>query len=88
MDFVLKRRTLVIMLLLGLSMLGYISYKKLPLELIPNAQLPTLIVQVATPLEVDPSYIENQAVVPIEGAVGTLENVEKIESTLHRGMVQ
>ncbi len=82
MDFVLKRRILVIMLLLGLSMLGYISYKKLPLELIPNAQLPTLIVQVATPLEVDPSYIETQAVVPIEGAIGTLENVEKIESNI------
>jgi len=70
------------MLFIGLSMLGYISYKKLPVELIPNVQLPTLIVQVGTPLEVDPSYIENQAIIPIEGAVGTLENVEKIESNI------
>lgn len=82
MDFVLKRRVLITMVFLGLSLLGYVSYKKLPVELIPNAQLPALIVQVGTPLELDPSYIENQAVVPIEGAVGTLENVEKIESNI------
>jgi len=82
MNFVLKRRVLITMVFLGLSLLGYVSYKKLPVELIPNAQLPALIVQVGTPLELDPSYIENQAVVPIEGAVGTLENVEKIESNI------
>jgi multidrug efflux pump subunit AcrB/ABC-type multidrug transport system ATPase subunit len=37
---------------------------------------------VGTPLEVDPSYIENQAIIPIEGAIGTLENVEKIETNI------
>jgi len=70
------------MLFLGLTMLGYVSYKKLSVELFPNAQLPALIVQVVTPLEVDPSYIENQAIIPIEGAVGTLEGIEKIESNI------
>lgn len=82
MDFILKRRTLISMLFLGLTMLGYVSYKKLSVELFPNAQLPTLIVQVATPLEIDPSYIESQAIVPIEGAIGTLEGIEKIESNI------
>lgn len=70
------------MLFAGLTMLGYVSYKKLSVELIPNAELPTLIVQVGTPLEMDPSYIEKQAVVPLEGAIGTLEGIEKIESTV------
>jgi multidrug efflux pump subunit AcrB/ABC-type multidrug transport system ATPase subunit len=82
MDFILKRRILISMLFIGLSLLGYISYKKLAVELIPNTQFPTLIVQVGTTLEVDPSYIENQAIVPIEGAIGTLEGVEKIESNV------
>ena len=70
------------MLFIGLTMLGYISYKKLAVELIPNAQLPTLIVQVGSALEMDPSYIETQAVVPLEGAIGTLEGIEKIESNI------
>jgi len=82
MNFVLKRRVLISMLFLGLSLLGYVSYKKLNIELFPNAQLPTLIVQVATPLEMDPSYIETQAIIPIEGSVGTLEGIEKIESNV------
>jgi multidrug efflux pump subunit AcrB/ABC-type multidrug transport system ATPase subunit len=71
------------MLFLGITMLGYISYKKLPVELLPNAQLPALIVQVGTPLEIDPEYIESQAIIPIEGAIGTLEGIEKIESNIN-----
>jgi len=70
------------MLFLGLSMLGYVSYQKLSVELFPNAELPFLVVQVTTPLEMDPSYIETQAIVPIEGAIGTLEGIEKIESNI------
>ena len=70
------------MLFIGLTMLGYVSYKKLSVELLPNAQLPFLIIQVATPLEMDPSYIETQAIIPIEGAIGTLEGIEKIESNI------
>ena len=70
------------MLFVGLTMLGYVSYKKLDVELFPNAQLPALFVQVGTPLEMDPSYIEAQAIIPIEGAIGTLEGIEKIESNI------
>jgi len=82
MDFILKRRILISMLFLGLSMLGFISYKKLSLELIPNFQLPGMVVQVGTMIETDPSYIETQAIIPLEGAIGTLEDVEKIESNI------
>ncbi len=85
MDFIIKRRILISMLFIGLTMLGYVSYRKLSVELFPNAQLPTLIVQIMTPLETDPSYIETQAVVPVEGAIGTLEGIEKIESNISSG---
>ena len=70
------------MLFAGLTMLGYVSYKKLPVELIPNPELPTLIVRVGTPLEMDPAYIETQAVIPLEGAIGTLDDIEKIETNI------
>jgi multidrug efflux pump subunit AcrB/ABC-type multidrug transport system ATPase subunit len=82
MNFIIKRKVLICMLFLGLTMLGYVSYKRLQIELFPNPQLPTLIIQIATSLEVDPNYIENQAIVPIEGVVGTLEGIEKIESNI------
>jgi len=82
MDFIIKRKVFISMLFIGLTMLGYVSYKKLAIELFPNAQLPTLIVQVASVLDVDPSYIETQAIIPIEGSIGTLEGIEKIESNI------
>jgi multidrug efflux pump subunit AcrB len=30
----------------------------------------------------DPAYIEQQAVIPVEGSIGTLEGIEKIESNV------
>lgn len=69
------------MVFTALTMLGYFSYKQLDVELYPNATLPMLFVQVNTGLEVDPRYMESQAIIPLEGAIGGLEGVEKIEST-------
>ncbi|WP_321295213.1 efflux RND transporter permease subunit [Marinifilum fragile] len=90
MNFIIKRKVLIAMLFTGLSMLGYFSYKQLPVELIPNANLPMLFVQVGTGIEVDPRYMENQAIIPLEGVAGSLEGVEKIESTAgqQRGSIQ
>ncbi len=81
MNFIIKRKVLIAMFFTALTMLGYISYQQLPVELYPNATLPMLFVQVGTPLEVDPKYMENQAIIPLEGAIGTLEGIDKIEST-------
>ncbi len=71
------------MLFLGLTILGYVSYNRLPVELIPNAELPMLFVQIQSRIEVDPKYMENQAVIPIEGAIGTMGGIESIESSLN-----
>ena len=49
----------------------------------PNAELPMLFVQIQSRIEVDPKYMENQAVIPIEGAIGTMEGIESMESTLN-----
>lgn len=87
--FFIHRKTLVSMLFIGLTLLGFISYKNLPVELYPNAELPFLIVSITGQLEVDPSYMENQAVIPLEGAIGTLEGIEEIDSYAEqrRGMI-
>ena len=71
------------MLFTGLTLLGYVSYKQLPVELMPNAELPMLFVQINSQIEVDPNYMENQAVIPIEGAISTMEGIESIESNLN-----
>ena len=80
MEFIIRRKTFISMIFIGLSMLGFISYKNLPVELLPNVELPSLVVQVSSRLEVDPSYMESQAIIPLEGAIGTLENIEELQS--------
>ena len=71
------------MLFTGLTLLGYVSYKQLPVELMPNAELPMLFVQINSRIEVNPTYMENQAVIPIEGAIGTMEGIESMETFLN-----
>ncbi len=71
------------MLFLGLTLLGIVSYRMLPVELMPNAELPMLYVQIQSRIEVDPAYMENQAVIPIEGAIGTMEGIESMESYIN-----
>ncbi|MDZ7372843.1 MAG: efflux RND transporter permease subunit [candidate division KSB1 bacterium] len=78
--FVISRKTLVSMLFVGVTMLGYISYRQLPMELYPSADLPYLIVRVTASQEVDPEYLESQAIIPLEGVIGGLEGIDRIES--------
>ncbi|MCA1759769.1 MAG: efflux RND transporter permease subunit, partial [Bacteroidales bacterium] len=83
MNFIINRKVLISMLFTGLTLLGYVSYKQLPVELMPNAELPMLFVQINSRIEVDPAYMENQAVIPIEGAIGTMEGIESIETFMN-----
>ena len=78
LEFVIKRRTFVSMFFIGLSMLGYISYKNLDLEMLPSVELPFLIVQVFGASESEPEYMEKRGIMPLEGAIGTLEGIDKI----------
>ena len=71
------------MIFIGLSMLGYLSYRQLPIELLPNAELPMLFVQIGAASQVNPQYLEQQGVVPVEGAIGTLEGVENIDTRIN-----
>ncbi len=70
------------MLFIALTMLGYVSYKQLPVELLPNAELPMLFVQVSSQQDMDPSYVELEIVIPLEGAISSIGGVDKIQSTV------
>ena len=68
------------MLFIGLVLMGIFSYKHLPMELYPNAELPVLSVSISSEEDSDPSYIENQVAIPVEGAVSALNGVENLFS--------
>ncbi len=69
------------MVFVALTMLGYVSYKRLSVELFPSTEMPELIVQISCDMSVDPSYIEKQAIVPLESAVNALGGIESLESS-------
>ncbi len=72
------------MLFIAATMLGYISWKQLKMEIFPNAELPMLYIQVSSQIEVTPEFMEQEAIIPVESMVAGLENIEKIESTAGR----
>jgi len=83
-EFIIKRPILVSMVLVGLCLLGVISYTRLPVELIPYAELPMLIVAVGGVRDADPGIVERQGVLPLESAIASLEDIERIESYIDR----
>jgi len=80
MNFVLKRQVTICMLFIALTMLGYVSYRQLPVELLPNAELPALFVLVGSVQDMDPNYVEKSVVIPLEGAISSVGGVEEISS--------
>ncbi|MBN8651955.1 MAG: efflux RND transporter permease subunit [Cytophagales bacterium] len=86
---IIRRKVLISMLFIGFTVMGYISYTKLPVELFPNVELPILIVHVQSATDVDPKYMERQAIVPLESAISTLEGVAEITANAdsRQGMI-
>ncbi|MFC2158946.1 efflux RND transporter permease subunit, partial [Acidobacteriota bacterium] len=81
---IIKRPILIAMFLIGLCLLGVVSFFQLPIELFPDTEFPMLIVKVNAPSNADPIYVEHHGVIPIESAIAGLENVERIESLIDR----
>ncbi|PWD97627.1 efflux RND transporter permease subunit [Marinilabilia rubra] len=80
MKQLINRKVFVSMLFVALTMLGVISYRSLSVELIPAMELPVLFIRVMAPVERDLQFVEREAIIPLEGAAGRLDKVEKIES--------
>ena len=77
----IDRRVTICMLLVALTLLGYFSYQQLPVELLPNTELPQLYVTCSSRSDLTPSYMEQQVVIPLEGAISAVGGVENMEST-------
>jgi multidrug efflux pump subunit AcrB len=72
------------MIFVAATLLGYISWKHLKMEIFPNADLPMLYIQVTSRIDVTPEYMEEEAIIPVESMVASLENIERIESNAGR----
>ncbi|MBN2185057.1 MAG: efflux RND transporter permease subunit [Candidatus Krumholzibacteriota bacterium] len=82
-NLIINRKILISMIFIAATMLGIVSYRMLPVELFPNAELPFLIVQAYSYQEADPGDMERDVIIPLEGAIGTLENIDRIESAIY-----
>ena len=82
MKFLINRRITISMIFLAITMLGIISYRQLSMELLPNAEYPTISVNVNSRTEVDPSYMESEVVMAIEGAIKTVEGIQYLNSDI------
>lgn len=79
-----KRPVTTIMLTLIIVVLGFVSFSKIGIDLFPNIEIPVAIVSTSYP-NVAPGEIEQLITRPIEEALGTVENIDSIQSITMEG---
>jgi len=84
-EILIKRRITTTMIFGGICLIGVISASKLPVELLPNIDLPSLTV--ITPFEnAAPSEVEKLVTARIEEAVTSVSGVSEVKSESIDGM--
>lgn len=79
-----KRPVTTVMFILIIVLIGFVSLTKIPIDLYPNIEIPVAIIQTNYP-NVSPEEIENLVTKPIEEAVGTVSNIDTIQSITSEG---
>jgi hydrophobic/amphiphilic exporter-1 (mainly G- bacteria), HAE1 family len=83
--FALDRPVTVLMAFLAVALLGFISWQRLPLELLPSLNYPQITV-LTTYENVAPPEIESLLSKSIEEAVGTVQGVRRVASISKEGV--
>ncbi len=73
------------MLFIGIAFIGVFAFSKLGIDLLPNINLPHLIVQTSYPNS-SPEEIEQLVTEPLESVIGTVTGVKKITS-ISKGVI-
>ncbi len=76
----------VALLFVALTLMGWLSYTRLPIREYPNVTFPAVNVSVSQS-GAAPSEMENQIARPVEDAVASIPNVKHIESHISLGLV-
>ena len=83
--FALNRPVTVLMVFLSVILIGFISWQRLSVELLPSMNYPQITI-LTTYENVAPPEIETLISKPIEEALGTVKGVKRIESLSKEGM--
>jgi HAE1 family hydrophobic/amphiphilic exporter-1 len=81
----IRRPIAVAMLFLAVVLLGLISFRRLPIELLPDVAFPRLVVYTSDP-GAAPAEIERFVSAPVEQAVSTVPGVQEVESISREGV--
>jgi len=76
--------TTIMMIVLGILLLGYISFSRLGIDLLPDLNNPRLFVEIKSG-ERPPLEMEQQFVINVEAAVSRLSKVEDVSSLIRVG---
>ncbi len=79
-----KRPVTTVMLVLIVVLFGVVSFTRIPIDLYPNIEVPVAIVSTSY-ANVAPEEIENLITRPLEEAVGTVANLDSIQSITTEG---
>src|SRR5690606_27438842 len=72
------------MIMVAILVFGVYSYQRLPIEQLPDIDLPVVAVVTSYP-GASPEAVENDIVRPIEEAINTLAGIDTIQSTSQAG---
>jgi len=79
-----KRPITILMVTLAVLLLGFISLTRLPIDLLPNLELPVMAVSVSYQ-GVGPQEIESLISIPLEESIGTVNGIESITTRSSEG---
>ena len=83
----IKRPVFITVIMIALTILGYVSYGKLVLNEMPNVDMPYVSVMIIEP-GATPEQIESKVTKKIEDAVGKISGIDTITSTVNEGSSQ
>lgn len=84
-DVSLKRPVFITVIIIALLALGVVSYEGLPMEQLPNVDMPTVTVTI-TQSGAAPDQIESKITKKVEDAVGQISGVKHVNSTITEGV--
>ncbi len=81
----IKKPVAISMFYIGIALLGIYAFSRLGVDLLPNVNMPHLMVQTSYP-NATPEEVELQVTEPLEAQIGTVAGVKKIKSVSKEGI--